>query len=375
MADILTHLRELSFGYGILSYKSTNFIETPKSFLNFCKKNINNCESLQIAQIAKNKDFFNEEEKTTIYNGIELAKYVIQKNIIEIEDINVSWLGNETQSGKAWDIKINGIYFSLKENSFILHNMGLYQIINIITDRADYKRGLHVFEKFGLAELQYWFAITRDLMIQYLKKGTFQTKDKQGRTIKLAYSSSEDSLYLFFYDNEERIYNFSTCTYQRFLNDTTSKYREKVFSKFINQNLQKNETYLKYKKICAETAGKNLVDFLQKNIQNNPSPRSLFSLFRITDESYYYAKTTLDNIEVYKVPSKKNFHSKIKITDIKCSVPDSQLNLLTTIKNIDTHEELVVRNELRYSHGQFNGTPEAKMYIDTGSLLIAYDSI
>lgn len=56
-------------------------------------------------------------------------------------------------------------------------------------------------------------------------------------------------------------------------------------------------------------------------------------------------------------------------------MPKSQLNIYTTIENIETKSKLVVRNELRYSHGQFNGTPEAKMYIDNGSLLIAYDEV
>ncbi len=122
-------------------------------------------------------------------------------------------------------------------------------------------------------------------------------------------------------------------------------------------------------------AGERLKDFLNKNIIKNPSPQSLYNLFRINKESYYYAKTTNSTIEVYKIPSQANFLSKIKISNISSKVPASQLNLYTTIENTETSKKLIVRNELRYSHGQLNGTPEAKMYLSEGTLLIAYEEV
>lgn len=376
MADILTHLRELSFGYGILSYNLNENEIKPSKFLNVCQGQIENCSSLSLAQIAKSSSTFSEIEMQTIKNGVKLANFVIEEKIItDIENPHIVWLGADTQSGKAWDIEINNIYFSLKEDSFILHNMGLYQIMNIITDTTDYKRGLHIFKKFAMKEFELWFEATRDLVIDYLNNEAFQTKDSKGKTIKLAYSKSADELYLFYFDNEQRIKNFSKCTYKHFEDKTDSQYREKVFSRFIREKLNSNERYIKAKKLCAEEAGKNLVKYLTNNIKDNPSPRSLFSLFRITDKEYYYAKTTTKSIEIYRVPAKKDFSSKVKIKNIKWSVPKSQLNLITTIENIQNKKELVIRNELRYSHGQLNGTPEAKMYIDSGSLLIAYDEI
>jgi len=55
-------------------------------------------------------------------------------------------------------------------------------------------------------------------------------------------------------------------------------------------------------------------------------------------------------------------------------VPDSQLNIFTEIKNTQNNKSLLFRNELRYSHGQFNGTPEAKLYHKSGGdLSIMYD--
>ena len=77
-----------------------------------------------------------------------------------------------------------------------------------------------------------------------------------------------------------------------------------------------------------------------------------------------------------KVPNIQSFGNDIIIESIKGSVPDKQANILTTIKNTKTNQTLVIRNECRFSHGKFNGTPEAKMYYERGgSLDIIYERI
>ena len=103
--------------------------------------------------------------------------------------------------------------------------------------------------------------------------------------------------------------------------------------------------------------------------------KSLHKLFRIEKQSYYYAKTTIQGIELYKVPSESEFSTKIKIIDMYSSIPQSQLNIYTSIENTLTKQKLVLRNELRYTHGQLNTAPEAKQYIAEGSLLIAYEEV
>lgn len=373
MADILTHLREISFGYSILKKGELIFNDSPEEFLSFCQINIENTEILNKDQISSRATEFTEEEKRVIQNGLKLGKFVLDSNIITDSNPTIKWLGGNTQSGTAIDIEIADIPFSLKEDSFVLHNMGLYQLINIIVDKVIFKRGLHIFEEFSPVELDNWFKITRNRMIEILKIQSFETVDSSSKNIKLAYSG--DYLYLFYNGIELKIRDFGNCDYTRFKTETSSKLREKVFSKFINNKLSADFEYIAAKKICAEKAGEKLVEYLKSNITENPSPHSLFNLFRIINKSYYYAKTTNTLIEVYKIPSQEEFSSKIKITDIRFEVPDSQLNLYTTIENIETNEKLVVRNELRYSHGQLNGTPEAKMYISQGTLLIAYKEI
>ena len=91
---------------------------------------------------------------------------------------------------------------------------------------------------------------------------------------------------------------------------------------------------------------------------------------------YPISKTTNAGVEIYKVPSQKNYLNTIRIEKIEGSVPNSQANILTTIVNNKNNTKLVLRNECRFSHGQFNGTPEAKMYYERGgSLLVIYEKI
>lgn len=375
MADILTHLRELSFGYGILKYPKSDFNDSPEEFLAFCKQKIIYCDKLQRVHISKNQEYFTDIEMKTIKNGLKLSSYVHAKKIIDTKkDYTVEWLGAQTQSGLAYDIMVNGVPFSLKEESFVLHNMGLYQLINIITDKDTFKRGIHIFEKYSYNELCNWFETTKKLMIEILIKETFQTFDSSDKIIQLSYSSENNTLKMSYNGIINSIKDFSNCNYEEFKKTTNGQNREKVFAKFINKKLSNNKTYLASKTKCAEEAGKSLLKFLNINIAINSSPVSLCNLFRIFEKPYYYAKVSND-IEVYRVPSRKEFSSKIQINNINYSIPASQLNICTTIQNLDTKETLTLRNELRYSHGQFNGTPEAKMYIDKGSLLIAYELI
>jgi hypothetical protein len=80
-------------------------------------------------------------------------------------------------------------------------------------------------------------------------------------------------------------------------------------------------------------------------------------------------------VEIYLVPSKRDFEEETFIKDISFKVPAHQLNIYTIIQNKNTKQEIEFRNELRYSHGQFNGTPEAKFYISKGDMATLYRPI
>lgn len=166
---------------------------------------------------------------------------------------------------------------------------------------------------------------------------------------------------------------FQKIALSQFENNTSSKTREYVFSKYINQNLDNNENYNTTKKACAVAATIALANELNSNLNYNAGlPRFL----RIHERTYYYAKTTSSGVEILKVPSIETFGNDIIIESIVSSVPDKQANILTTIKNKNTGNKLVLRNECRFSHGQFNGTPEAKMYYEHGgSLEVIYEKL
>ncbi len=149
---------------------------------------------------------------------------------------------------------------------------------------------------------------------------------------------------------------------------------KKIISKYISAKLKDNSQYLSAKKECAEKAGERLINYIQGNLSGSNN-KKLQELFRIQSNSYYYAKTTTRDIELYRVPSQDEFTSHISVEYVTCEVPLSQLNIKTMIKNTQTCQKIVLRNECRYSHGQLNGVPEAKLYIDSGSLEIAYDRV
>ena len=63
------------------------------------------------------------------------------------------------------------------------------------------------------------------------------------------------------------------------------------------------------------------------------------------------------------MPAQADFDDVIEFKGCTYDVPSSQLNIISTFENINTGKTLQFRNECRFSHGQFNGTPEAKMYV------------
>ena len=133
--------------------------------------------------------------------------------------------------------------------------------------------------------------------------------------------------------------------------------------------------YLKYKKLCLEKAGENLVSFLKEKVETNKSINSLFTLFKIEEKPYYFAQASEDGAELYKIPSQEEFTKNVKITEITSSVPKAHLKIYTSVENTKTTDKWIITNKIKYPNGAFNGVPESKMLIESGSLLIAYDKI
>lgn len=375
MADILTNLRELSVALFFYNGKRLSEID-PQYFLSQVKKYVKNTQHLSPFNLSNSGNAFNSLELNTIQNGFALGSVIKQKLHVAPQP-QITWLGLQTHSDSPTDLQIEKYRFSLKEQSFIIENMGLYKLMNLLTGKPQYSRGqLHAFENFALPELREWFKVTRDLIVSYLVKSDFQFM-KPGSYSSLMRLDGSSLLLSVEYRNgsifQSRIQNFPKCSYELFRDQTNGDTREHVFSKFINKILNKNPEYIKAKLLCSTTAGQNIICEIENskgNIVDN-----LQRFFRIEDEKYYYAKTTGSTILLYEVPAKKDFSSILKVADLSYAVPKSQLNIFTTLQNKETGKEIKFRSEVRYTHGQLNNIPEAKTYIESGDLTIVYRKI
>jgi hypothetical protein len=385
MASIETVLRELSVAYGIYIVKNgIADTDNPQKFIEICEQAIVKDDVNELYyNLAKKIDSFTDDHIKIIKNGMKLAKIICSHD--EFKDISaepeIKWIGNSKELALI-DITVDNYKFSLKENSNILNNMGLYQLINLLTD-DNQKTGIHIFQSYAKDEHNQWFAFTWTKLLEYLdqhgcwhdvndKNGTTSEITKNNNCIVFHYSDTIKNKFV----SRTLPYN-AQLTYDTYKKSTNAIIREKTLSKWIYQCLRNQKDYLQLKAKCSEQAGKNLVNYLQNHLSQNLS--NLKKFLQILDYQYYYAKTNDDKQEIYKVPSEQEFNSIITISKIDYEVPKSQLNIITTIKNLETDHILQLRNELRHSHGQFNGIPEAKLYIhnslDKSSLSTIYKPI
>ncbi len=384
MADVKTHLRELSVATMLgLFHRKIPFrmddLYQPSKFLEYAHMVVSS--DISSAENLRSGERFSKELSQIFDNGYRLAYLIYHSPHFKFKpDDKIFWLGNDTQKEEPADISFGEYDFSLKEESFILENMGLYKLVNCYTGTKYKKR--HIFKDYALKEYRNWFNVTWNEMICFLKQRdgvwTYQKPDgkKSGKIILTSQGVTFE-----YYQNSALKKKSSlpeVCTLEKFEKCTSSVTREEVFSKFIRAELdpnkaQSNANYLHAKRVCAQAAANALAEELNSNLNYSAGlPRFL----RIHESSYYYAKTEDSGIAVFRVPDINEFGHDIIIESIKASVPDSQANILTTIKNTKTGERLVLRNELRFSHGQFNGTPEAKLYYASGnSLLAIYDCV
>lgn len=377
MADINTILRETSVAT-IVGLKKEGIEYTieelydPSSFLQYAKQVISG-ELGSLIDSLESRNSFKNAEINIINNGNKLADVIFQKFPIDKED-TITWEGNNVGKEDPIDVQIGKFGFSLKEDSFILENMGLYKLINLFTG-SKYKTR-HIFKDYAYKEYSEWFSKTWGELVSYLNNNNGEWRlDNLKSSSSIIFVNPNNDIKLSYTENDstKECILPKQCSLSEFEKKTISKLREKVFSKFIHLNLEGNESYENAKRKCAEVAANALATELKENLNYS---KSLPRFLRIHEMEYYYAKTTDSNVEIYRVPSLKDFVNEIEIKSIKSYVPKSQANILTTIINKHTQNELILRNECRFAHGQFNGTPEAKMYYENnGSLLVIYQDV
>lgn len=361
MADIKTILRELSviLGYILAKYKLT-FTEDViniKTYLAFIRKyckNVNECNS-EIQKIEELDDFI--IHKNIIKNGLKLGKFLYEKLKL---DGDIYWLGSKVNSKYPFDIKINETGISLKENSYIIKNPSFADYLNALVQPTIPYKNVHVFREFAPSEFKNWYDYTykslfekfkchseNEIIFDYESRGTFIKKGKTGLIL----------------GDGKKIIEINNGDY---LDDISFNSRlggfifEHTFSKWIKKNLEKkDELYEKLKKECSLKAGGNLKEFVNNNKKLNEN--KILELFQIYEDVYYYGKCFGDP-QLYLVPSNKE--CGVKLIGIETKVPKSQLNVYFTfeISNGTVVNTIVFRVECRYSHGQFKGIPEAKLY-------------
>jgi len=355
MADIKTHLRELSVAtmIGVLKSNLTidvNSLYGSDTFYSVATKVIDS--DITAAKNICDVKTYTGELATILDNGFRLGKYIFEHELFTINSSDkLFWLGNDTQKNDLLDVQVGSFGFSLKEESFILENMGLYKYLNLITN-STFSRGLHVFKTFSLNEYNAWFKYTWD----YLANNP-TWKNDNGRYVSKI-SSTSSSIILDYNNEDSSTIPCNISTIDEFEAHTSNITREKVFSKWISDVISNNSEYLRLKKLCSETAGYNVCQYISKN----NTTKNLNRLLQIYPSEYYYAKSNSSEMNIFKVPSSSDFEQIISISSITYDVPASQLNIITTLHNDVSGKYLHIRNECRFSHGQFNGTPEAKMY-------------
>lgn len=379
LADLKTHLRELSVAITIGLLKNgikfeKEDLHNSQKFWGFAKKVISS--DISIAQSIEQLGTFNDVLRKIIDNGYTLGKAIYENAYFKISrDDLITWCGYDNNKDNPVDITVGKYEFSLKEESFILENMGLYKLLNCYTGSNYRKR--NIFTDYAMDEYENWFCVTWRELILNLESNhgiwKYEDKKKHKRGIIVLNTDSVKFEYYIKGNLEDFSVLPKKCSFSEFEYNTNGKTREQVFSKFIRYNLEHNENYNASKRACAIAATEALVKELRSNLNYNAGlPRFL----GIHDKIYYYAKTTPSDVNIYKVPDRSSFGNDIVVETIESYVPNTQANILTTIKNKITGQKLVLRNECRFAHGQFNGTPEAKMYYENhGSLEVIYEKI
>lgn len=293
MADIKTHLRELSVAT-ILGLLKNNFhfqlenLYNPDTFWHLASQVIDSDIS-NASNIYYDRNYTGDLRQI-IDNGYKLATYIYSNpHFIIAPNDPIYWLGSDTQKDDPADISVGKYRFSLKEESFILENMGLYKLLNCYTGSQYTRR--HIFKDYAPCEYNQWFFVTWNEMLNIVSSigGQWQytnSKNPKGALITVTCGS----VILDYLENGKsaaRSILPLNCSLDVYENNTTAKIREEVFAKFINRCLDSNCEYMLSKKECAVVASEALADELNRNLNYQAGlPRFL----RIHNFVYYYAK-------------------------------------------------------------------------------------
>lgn len=347
MADVKTILRETSVIFGLTNTPIDNI--SAEEYLFHLKNNLVNYDD---CTYELNKIDSLTDHKSILANG-----YNIGEAIRESKGLNgpIRWTGSAVKFAYPFDIIIGDYGVSLKEHSYILKNPALSEYINSLTQVDPPLKTVHIFRYFAPQLFEEWFSYTLRHLFETTNDGIILENTKRGCQL----TRVGDDIFFSSANDKVRINKDEIITELDFNKRVNGFYREYLYSRWIKAKLEKEEKYIKLKKMCSEKAGENLKEFIEQNF--NINKKAILGLFQIYDKRYLYAKTGKPPI-ILDVPSIEDVD--VELTSTTVSVPRSQLNILFEFTFIANGKESHVnfRVECRYSHGQLNGVPEAKLY-------------
>lgn len=255
---------------------------------------------------------------------------------LEIDPDTVQWVGDNHDYAPA-DVSVNGELWSLKDKSDILKNQSPGTLLNTITDSQEYSRGFHLLDTFA----------SEENLAGLNRAITFYDADHPEQAFGQ-------------YDS------YSTWR-------ANSKNDQKRLSRYIRDASKTNnalrQAMAEVKTHINNAAAERMMEVISVHPYSEIHAGNLLGVER----EYFYAKINHDNsMETGYVPSQDEIDEHVTITDIRYT-SGPQLNLFIHYMN-KREEELVTMSEIRYSHGQFCGVPEAKMKVYSGNLLTFVDN-
>ena len=344
IAKIKTAYRETACILGLLSKKGQGtraiLASSSKEYLDMVldtQVDLRESEKRALESVSWERGYMPAEVKETILNNYKLGKkirgFYYYHRDTPIDPDTVKWVGDDTSYAPA-DMLVNNEKWSLKEKSSIIKNQSAATFLNILTNSDDYGRGFHLLNELAPEE-----------NLQGLQK------------IVSHYNA----------DNPE-------TAYPEFKDYSEWKSQPKSEQKKLSRYIQSKDRTPEFKRELEEIktrinekAGDNLL----KRI-NNAHEVDAGELLG-SDVDYFYSKFD-HNGDMFAgyVPNKETISKHVKVKAIWYTA-GSQLNII--IKYVNTRaEEFLTITEIRYSHGQFNGIPEAKMKTYSGDFVAFLDT-
>ena len=363
MADLKTSLRELSVAL-IIGIKTKhlsipiNELYHPKTFIDTILKVVNNDvgNAINIANLKK----FNDSLLKVISNGFKLGNYIYNCNkFIFNENDEIIWTGTFNKKYGVIDLIVGKYFFSLKEESFILKNMSLNNLLNALTNKH-LTNSINVFTKFANHEFNEWFKYSWNIFVNYLQIHQSFIHQNNGYFAK---ATITDDKIIFEYNEDKLIAPLTINDFLTYMQFTNTKIREKLVAYWIFHYLRKDKTYRKLKRQCNYVTGAKLANYINQNY----CITNIHKFLQIFPFTYYYAKIEKGIPKIWEVPTSTQANLKLQFIEATFKATN-QLYLITKFRNL-SNKILTFYNECRYSHGQFNGTPEAKLYVDKSTCL------